>query len=283
MTVACRRFSAGPVLHLFTTSVLAACCLAGGMFVVLTAGTASEKTRGVRLLNPGEEMAPIAPTHLEPPLVGPNGAPVAAIRVAVADGQSGKLDGMTARDAPFEIVAPGANPDLVWDPTSHAASIGRTIIAYKVEQSDLPAVIDRTAAVRGLKDLSASKPQVMRVSPAAETRHRGDKVEIDVENVANRSLVLFNIAGDGTVQALYPLGSDARILDTRTYRVTVQIREPFGTDVLVAVTAAQPMDQLEQGIRQISRFHSAGQALRLMMAALPSDARIGLVTLSSVP
>ncbi len=283
MTVACRRLSAGPVLHLFTTSVLAACCLAGGMFVVLTTGIASEKTRGVRLLNPGEEMAPIGPTRAEPPLAGPIGAPVAAIRIAVADGQSGKLDGMIARDAPFEIVAPAANPDLTWDPTSHTTSMGQTIIAYKVEQSDLPAVIDRTAAVRALKDLSASKPQVMRVNPSAETRHRGDKVEIDVETVANRSLVLFNIAGDGTVQALYPLGSDPHVLDARTYRLTVQIREPFGTDVLVAVSAAQPMDQLEQGIRQISRFHSAGQALRLVTAAAPPDARIGLVTLSSVP
>ncbi len=321
MTVACRRFPAGHVLHYFTTSLLAACCLVGGMFVVLTAGTAKdrdgfglnqsktmnvidlhelerdsdgkplhtfpdpalEKTRGVRLLNPGEEMTPVAPTRLEPPLAGPNGAPIAAVRVAVADGQSSKLDGMIPREAPFEIVAPAANPDLVWDPNARVASIGQTVIAYKVEQGELPGVIDRTAAVRALKDLSTAKPQVMHVSPAAETRHRGEKIEIDIENVANRSLVLFNIAGDGTVQALYPLGADPRVLEAKTYRLTVQIREPFGTDAIVAVTGAQPMDQLEQGIRQISHFRSAGQALRLVEATAPNDARIGLVTLSSVP
>jgi hypothetical protein len=283
MTVACRRFPAGLFLQLFTTSMLAAFCLAGGMFVVLTAGIASEKTRGVHLLNPGEEMTPIAPTRQEPALVGPNGAPIAAIRVAVADGQSGKLDGMIARDAAFEIVPPAANPDLVWDAATHIASIGQTILSYKVEQSDLPAVIDRTAAVRVLKDLATSKPQIMRITSGTETRHRGDKVEIDIENMTGRALVLFNIAGDGTVRAIYPLGSDPRVIDTRTYHLTVVIREPFGTDVLVAVTAAQPMDRLEQGIRQISLFHSAGQALRLVMGAAPADARIGLVTLSSVP
>jgi hypothetical protein len=309
MTVDCRRFPAEHVLHPFTTSVLAACCcFAGGMFTVFAAGTAQdrvsscdrdeldcigkplhiftdtgpEKTRGVRVLNPGEDMAPIAPARPEP-LVGPNGVPIAAIRVAVADGQSDKLDGMIARDAPFEIVAPAANPDLVWDPGSHTASMGQTIVAYKVEQNELPAVIDRTAAVRVLKDLSASKPQIMHVNTAGEPRHRGDKVEIDVENVANRALVLFNIAGDGTVQALYPLGSDPRVPDMKTYRLTVQIREPFGTDAIVAVTANQPMEQLEAGLRQISHFRSAGQALRLMTAAAAPDARIGLVTVSSAP
>ncbi len=274
-------FPTGYVLNLFSASLLAAICLAGGLLV--TAGMASERTRGVRLLNPGEDMAPIAPARQEPPLMGPNGAPVAPIRVAVTGGQSSKLDGMIALEAPFEVVAPAANPDLIWDPVSHDASIGPVIIAYKIEQSDLPAVIDRTAAARALRDLAAQKPQIMRVSPSAATRHRGDKVEIDVDNVANRALVLFNIAGDGTVQALYPLGSDPRVIEAPAYRLSVQIREPFGTDLLVAVTAAQPMDQLEEGMRQISRFHSAGEALRLVMAAAPADARIGLVTLSSVP
>ncbi len=244
---------------------------------------AVEKTRGVRMLNPGEEMPLAAPIAPEPPLAGPNGASIKPIRVAVADGQSAKLDGLIARDAPFEIVLPAANPDLVWDPVTHNASIGQTIIAYKVEASDLPAIIDRTAAVRALQSLAATKPQAMRFAAIAEARHNGDKVEIDVENVANRALILFNIAGDGTVQALYPLGSDPRVLDTKTYHLTVQMREPFGSDTLVAITAPQPMDRLEQGFRQISHFRSAGQALRLIEASAPADIRIGLASLSSAP
>jgi hypothetical protein len=281
MTVACRSFPAGPFLYIFTTSLLAAACLAFGMLAVLAPGAAAEKVRGVRLLNPGEEMTLSAPRQ-EPPLVGPNGAPIAPVRIAVADGQSEKLDGMVPRDAPFEIVAAAASPDLIWDPLTHNATTGQTMIAYKVEVSDLPAVIDRMAAVRALKDLSAARPQAMRFA-GIEARRKGDKVEIDVENVTNRALILFNIAGDGTVQALYPLGSDPQIIETKTYHLTVQIREPYGTDTLVAVTASQPMGRLEQGIKQISHFHSAGQALRLAIAAAPPDARIGLVSLSSVP
>jgi len=283
MTVSYRRFPAGPLLHSLAKIILAVACCAGAMLFSMSPGISGETTRGVRLLNPGEEMAPSAPPRREPPLAGLNGAPIAPVRIAVSDGQSAKLDGMIARDATFDIVPPASNPDLVWDPRTGNATAGQTVVAFKVEQSDLPAVIDRMAAVRALKDLAAAQPQTMRAAGGNEIRHKGDKVEIEADNMSGRSLVLFNIAGDGTVQALYPLGSDQRVLDTKTYRLTLQMREPIGTDAIVAITGTRPMEALEQGLREISRFRSAGQALRLVNATTGADTRVGLVTVSSVP
>jgi len=228
-------------------------------------------------------MTPQAPIRPPEPLTGQDGRPLPSVKIAVAGGKADELAGLMPRDVPFDIVPPNAAPDLTWDPASKNVSAGTKIIAYKVEKADLPAVIDRTAVLRVLTALAAEKPQVLRVDKENATRHTGDKVDIEIQSVANRALVLFNIAGDGTVQALYPLGSDPHVLTSSPYKLSVQMHEPFGTDVMVVVTATQPMPKLDQGLREISHFKSTGQALRLILAAIPSDVRVGTLALTSVP
>jgi hypothetical protein len=59
-------------------------------------------------------------------------------------------------------------------------------------------------------------------------------------------MILFNIAGDGTVQLLYPLGSDLMSMPSPDYRFPVRVRESFGHDQIVAITSDQRMTELEQ-------------------------------------
>src|SRR5258706_7242281 len=42
------------------------------------------------------------------PIAGP-------VRVAALDGKAAWFDGLTPREAPFEVVAPSRGPDLTWD------------------------------------------------------------------------------------------------------------------------------------------------------------------------
>jgi len=256
-----------------------ALCLA----TALSLFAAAASQAGVRLLNPGEDMTPQTPTRPIEPIAGPDGRPLPSLKIAVVNGKTDELAGLAPRDVPFDTVPPNAAPDLIWDAGSKTASAGSKIIAYRVEKADLPAVIDRTAVLRVLNALVSEKPQTLRVDNESATRHKGDKVDIEIPGVANRALVLFNIAGDGTVQTLYPLGSDPHVLTASPYRLSLQMHEPFGTDVMVVVTASQPMPKLDQGLREISHFKSAGQALRLILTSLPSDARIGTLALTSVP
>jgi hypothetical protein len=257
-------------------------CLAGLPLASLAPAFTAELTRSVRPLAPNEEMLPSTPRQI-PPLAGADGKPLAPIRIAISDGRSGDLSALVQRDAAFEIVSPSANPELIWNSVSHHVAAGKTIVAYKVEPGDLAAVIDRTAALRALAELVSQRPQPLRVSGGNELRHKGDKVDIEVPSVENRALILFSLSGEGTVQALYPLGSDQRVLTTSPYRMRVQIHEPFGTDTIVAITASAPIDRLDAGLRAISAFHSAGPALRLILSSLPPDARIGTISLSSAP
>ncbi|WP_156964407.1 hypothetical protein [Methylocapsa aurea] len=264
---------------------LAASLGLAGLESLDAAENATEQTRGVRLLDPGDEMMSIAPfPELKPGFAGrTEPPPLDKIRLAVAGGAFSNLAGPIPRAAPFEIVAPSANPDLVWDAVSRNASAGGQVIAYDVAEADLPAVIDRMAVVRGLAKLAAARPQPMRIAAGGPLARKGDRIEIEIPDVLRRALVLFDIAGDGSVEALYPIGADPRVIQTQNFRWAFQIREPFGADVIVAISAAQPMDALVQGLKEISQHRSAGQVLKLIASAAPADARIGSVALSSAP
>ena len=205
------------------------------------------------------------------------------IRVAVAGGDLGVLAGMSAQAAPFEVVAPTDGPDLVFDPGSRQATSKGEVIAYGVTPPDLPAVIDRMAFAEGIVKLAAARPQPISVAAGPPVRRRDDRVEIDLGDMAHRALVLLSVSGDGLVQTLYPIGADARVIEAAAFAFTFEVHEPFGTDLIVAISAAQPMDALEAGLKRLSHYRSAGEVLKLIALTAPPDARIGVAALLSAP
>lgn len=273
---------------LFALSVLGG--VAAGIALALAPGSLaraedfSSRTRGVRLLDPGEDMRPVSDfPELRPGFAGGVAPVLETMRVAVAEGPVSRLASLKPRAAPFTIVDAQENPDLIWDATARQVRAGGMIIAYGIGPEELPAVIDKMAVARGIERLSVEHPQPIALLSGNSVFRKGETVEIEVGDVARRALVLFDIAGDGTVQALYPIGGDERIITTRSFRWRFEAQEPFGADLVIAVTAPQPMEALVEGLREISQFRSAGDVLKLLAMAAPSDARIGSVSLSSRP
>ena len=152
----------------------------------------------------------------------------------MADGDSSLLSGMTPQAAPFEIVAPTAAPDLIYDPGTRQAISKGEVIAYDQTPADLPAVIDRMAFADGIAGLAAAHPQPISIAAGAPVRRRDERVEIDLTGMAHRALILFAISGDGLVQALYPIGADQKIIDAADFAFPFEVHEPFGTDLVVA-------------------------------------------------
>jgi hypothetical protein len=180
-------------------------------------------------------------------------------------------------------VQPTDNPDLIWDPASHDVISWGDVVAYGVELADLPTVIDRTAAIRTLKGIATRSPQVMRISPDDRLHHNGQSVDIDLSEVGGRAVVLFDVAGDGTIQMLYPIGSDASLAHSANLRLPLQVREPFGADQVVAVTSQQRMVELEKVLQQLNRRRASGQVIKSLERYMPADARIGSVGFFTVP
>jgi hypothetical protein len=261
-------------------------------------------TRGVTLIQgPTEGPQPSAP---QPPLsVAPASARPAAggiapppfpapkprivetlttpIRLAALDGKTSYFPGLKPRDTTVQAVQPTDNPDLIWDPVSHDVIAWGDVIAYGVDLGDLPTVIDRTAAIRTLKGIATQSPQVMRVSPDDRLHNNGQTVDIDLADVAGRAVVLFNVSGDGTIQMLYPIGSDASPARSADLRLPLRVRDPFGAEQIVAVTSQQRMPDLETMLQQLNRRHASGQVVKSLERYMPPDARIGSVGFFTVP
>jgi hypothetical protein len=259
----------------------------------LDGDTVFELTRGVSVVEPASassQPATSPPATVAAATVATQQAPMVPatafdrpIRLAALDGNSAHFAGLTGRDAQIEIVKPVDNPDIIWDPDSHDVIAWGDVIAYRIDKSDLPSVVDRAAAVRALKQFATKAPQLIKIGPD-DTLHRNESVvQIELSEVAGRSLVMFNIAGDGTVQMLYPIGSDLAQLQSKDFHFPLRVREPFGADQIVAVTSNQRMNELEQVLSQLKGRRAATQMIKLVERYAPQDARIGSAGLFTAP
>jgi hypothetical protein len=253
--------------------------------------TVFQLTRGLTVVaqpSPSTPAVVASPAPAPPPVVVTTAAPAVErtgrpVRLASLDGNKTQFAGLTPRDAPFEIVLPGDNPDIVWDPASRDVIAWGDVIAYAVDKSELPSVADRDAAVRELKQIATKATQVVKIGPDDSLHRNESLVQIELSEVAGRALILFNIAGDGTVQMLYPIGSDPAAIPTADFRFPLRVREPFGADKIVAITSAQRMTELEQVLLQLNRRRSAAQMIKMVQRYAPSDARIGSAGLFTAP
>ena len=205
------------------------------------------------------------------------------IRLAALDGGTSYFPKLSSREATIEIVKPVDNPDLIWDPKSRDVISWGDVIAYKVDVNDLATVIDRTAAIRELKKIATKAPQVVRVAPDDAQHRNNQPVQIELSDVAGRSVILFDISGDGTIQMLYPIGSDAAPTQAGNLRLPLRVREPFGAEQVVAVTSSQRLNDLEQALLQLNRRKAPGQLIRIMAKYLPADARVGSIGFFTTP
>jgi caspase domain-containing protein len=259
------------------------------------AGILYARTRGVVLLDPlprseprpQSSSSPAAATltpSLPRPVVSPQPASVLdTVRIAVVGNQKELLKELQPKYAHFQPVTIVDHPDLIWDSATLDVLAGGDVIAHQIKRKDLPNVIDWFAAVNGFKRLAAKSPQTVRVLPSDKVHSRGSRIEVQVSGVAQRSLLLFNMNGDGTVQVLYPVGSDPLVLSTPDYKFSVVVGEPFGADQVVAVTSAQPMNDLKQVLNAINQQSAAVEVYRAVERYAPPDARIGATSLYTAP
>jgi hypothetical protein len=250
-----------------------------------------DRTRGVILLdalrpNEARPQTPPPSTAASPSTAPPPPAGATAlgtVRVAVLGDQRDLLANLQAPQARLEVVGTKDSPDLIWDPASLDVLTGADIVARGIERADLGSVIDRVAAVNGFKRLAARGPQAMRILPDDKVHRRDARMDVYVSAVAQRSLLMFNIAGDGTVQILYPIGSDPRIIADPDYKFQVRAGAPFGADQVVAISSAQRLSDLEQALRKMSQRRTAVEVFKLVERYAPADARIGAASLYTAP
>jgi uncharacterized caspase-like protein len=205
------------------------------------------------------------------------------VRVAILGGDASKLAGVKPIETPFEVVPLSEKADLIWDARTGDVIGGGDVVARTVAASELPSVIDRTAAVRALKQIATRSVQPIRLVPNSRVHHRGSRVEVEVDALAGRSLILFNIAGDGTVQLIYPTGNDPKLMESTSFQLPIEVREPFGSDQIVAVTTSRRNPDLELALVRSSDRRTSAQVLNRLARANDPSLRVGSVGVFTAP
>lgn len=250
------------------------------------APVATTKTPTVPTLAAAPNSAPGNAVPTGTALAGTAPAPLrlsTPIRLAALDGKMSYFSGVSTKDVTVQAVQPTDNPDLIWDPVSHDVIAWGDVVAYGMEVANLPTVVDRTAAIRELKRMATRSPQTMRIWPDDRQQRAGQTIEVELSDVAARALLLFNVSGDGTIQMLYPVGTDAPLAKSPSLRLPLRVGEPFGAEQIVAVTSQQRMSDLETVLIQLNRRRASGQLIKSLERYLPADARIASIGFFSAP
>jgi hypothetical protein len=190
---------------------------------------------------PGNERSvvfrPLAlPEDEEPPL-----------RVRGADPEAEQI---LAGRGPWASIVTG-EPDLTWSARGGVVTDARgdRIAEGLKSADDLASVINKRQALAQLYRLADERRLKVQVGPKkrGQLYRSGQSVELGVvhEGQGAGYLTVFNLAGDGAVQLLYPLDGDGdgRLAEgrARTPLSGAQAAPPFGVDHVVAVvTPAEP-------------------------------------------
>jgi hypothetical protein len=211
----------------------------------------------------------------------------ASVKIAVLNAKAGAADLLprTGR-VPLVVAAPEA-ADLVFDAASGDALVAGDIIRRGAVWADLPGIAERILAVKSLKALSAEAAQSVTLTPDDRTHHEAERVAVHVDGLQGRNLLLFNIASDGTVQALWPdpARQETARVDKPSFDLALKVAAPFGADLLVAVTSPTPTPDLDAAIHARDGVKAALDLPGLVAKAKASapGLRLGFTALYTAP
>jgi hypothetical protein len=211
-----------------------------------------------------------------------------AVRIAILNGSTADLAGVEPYSAKIEVVGKDQQPDLVWDAAGGDVVSGLgDIVARGIARRDIADVLDRTAAVAAIAKLSESRPQRILLAPNDKHHREGEIVTFRAEDVKGKSIILFNIAGNGTVQFEYPKTWDRNLQSqSEAFQLSdIKVTPPFGADYVVAIVSDRRLPELEDAIRAFDNIRAAARIPAILRQHLPNDpsARIGFAGLFTTP
>lgn len=201
-----------------------------------------------------------------------------AVRVAMIDGPEKAWETIEKGNTPFTRSNAVDGADLVWDVGKSEALSRGDLVMQSVDGSLLGGVIDRTWVVAKLREISEQRSLAMRLASDGKLLTPADEARIEIDDVADAHLVVFNIAADATVQMLYPSGPSeaAHCPDPEggNWRCSLAVTPPFGADALVALASSGPSSELLAWLRAHHGKRDAALVPDLLKNAVAADPKI---------
>jgi Caspase domain len=222
-----------------------------------------------------------------PPGYGPPSGQGAArsdtVSIALIDATDKAWDTIEKGNAPFERSTTVEGADLVWDVGKNEVLSRGDLVMQFVDGSLMGGVIDRTWAVRRLREIAENRYLSMQLATGGQLLTAGDVARIEIDEIANQRLVVFDIAADATIQMLYPSapGATGHCADPQNsgWRCSLRVTPPFGADTIVALATSGPTDDMLGRLRKHHGRRDAALIPDLLTGAMKTDpaARIGFV------
>jgi hypothetical protein len=206
-----------------------------------------------------------------------------AVSVAIIDGAEDRWGTIENGNALFTRSPTVDDADLVWDVAkSEALSRGDLVMQF-VDGSLMGGVIDRTWVVKRLREIAENRNLPMRLASEGQLLTSGDQARVEIDEIADQHLVVFNVAADATVQMLYPSAPGVTAHcpnpENSEWHCSLGVTPPFGADTIVALAASGPADDLLGWLREHHDKRDAALVPELLTTALKTDptARVGFV------
>lgn len=188
--------------------------------------------------------------------------------------------------AALPATAPKAWADggLLWDPrTGDVLNASGDVMAYGVPKTGLPAAVERDRAFQELVQLATGRSLDMSIAPGDKAFADGERFEARIDGLYGRYLVLVNLAGDGTVQYLFPEGNADNLIDKDQLTIPLRSEAPFGTDTLIAVATRTRRAALELDLKLLHAKRSPSALVELLGRHLDHADRLAIGTYSTRP
>jgi hypothetical protein len=235
---------------------------------------------------------PTVASVIAPPSPAPAGAPSTlanasstptdvrtdAIRVAMIDGQDKAWETIEKGNTPFTKSPSVDGADLVWDIGKSEALSRGDLVMQSVDGSLMGGVVDRTWAVERLREIAERRNLPTQLVSQGRLLTAGDEAQVEIDDLAEARLVVFNIGADATVQMLYPSapGEAAHCPDAENgnWRCSLAVTPPFGADTIVALASSGISSQLLGWLRAHHGRRDAALVPELLKSAIAADSTI---------
>ena len=180
--------------------------------------------------------------------------------------------------ARLRVVGNNEASDLTWDMSrGEVLNSSGDVVADCRTVNDLGPIIDRAGAADVLSQLAERSPQTIRLTSDGKRFSANETVAFKIEELSGKHLILFDLAGDGTVQFLYPkLAKDQALISDPIFVLPLRVSEPFGADYFVAIASERRLFDLEAFLSASDKKKVSGEVAQAIQAAYRLDQKMSI-------
>lgn len=246
------------------------------------------------------ELSPLAQPEQTILALGPE-----PVRVPLADSDVVYRVYAASADAATQADLAAKLPDLRWEPELNRAELlldvrsgellstagdlllsALDIARPREFVARLRGALDKRSAMLALRGSARRTMLKAKLGPDSKHHALGTRIEPAFSGQHGEYLIVLNLAGDGTVQLVYPLAKQGDVLrhGKRPWSLALQVAQPLGEDHLIAMAFAEPQSELMEAIESLDGTRTPLQLVALLKSALSNaEVEIGIVGMFSRP